>query len=241
MKINKIALVAAMPQEARALFPSADSDSSGVYERLSGTLADGVYFNCLISGPGTDRAGEAARILCKEGPDLLISIGVSGGLAPGLAAGTLVAGTTIMPVNKIGEIWREHEKDVAARTAVFPEFAEIQCGRLLTSPTPVLTTEDKQQLYDRTGALAVDMESWAVARSAARARIPFVCIRAISDDSERGIPVEAMAGISENGKTRTGPVVKAVLKRPGLVLQLIPLALDYNKALKSLRKIFGSQ
>lgn len=238
MNIQKIAVVAAMEQEAKALFPTATKDRSGRFTALSGKLGNNINFKCLICGVGYERAGEAARLLCEEQPDLLLSIGVSGGIAPGLPAGTLVAATTIHSEIKEINSWHETERDAAARSDLFPHCGKMQCGPIVTSPEPVLTPKHKQLLHDRTGAIAVDMESIAVAQAAATGGIPFACIRAVSDDSDRTIPAEAIKGVDETGKSQLGPIMKAILKRPALILELIPMGMDYSKALKALAKTF---
>ncbi len=239
MTIHKLAIVTAMKQEAEALVPSPEKVSyNGKFTILTGKFENNIEFKCIISGLGVDRAAEAAAILCKDSPDLLLSIGVSGGIAPDLSAGTLVAATTIH--SDIAEIkhWHESDNDTTARNALSLNCGQIQCGPLVTVKEAVLTPKEKQLLHDRTGALAVDMESIAVAQTAITENIPFTCIRAISDDSKRAIPIEAMKGVDENGKSQLKPILKAILKRPALIFELIPMGMDYSKALKSLGNIF---
>ncbi|WP_320170607.1 phosphorylase [Maridesulfovibrio sp.] len=238
MEVKNLVVIAAMEQEALAVFPGAQKKSFGRFDMMAGTLANGVSFRCIVSGIGIKRAAEAAAAVCAEKPDLLLSIGVSGGLVPGLCAGTTVTATSI--VSDISDIpsWRENAADEAAREALLPACGEFACGPLVTVQSPVLTPDEKQTLYERTGALAADMESVVVANTAVAAGIPFACIRAISDDWSRAVPSEAMEGVDEEGRTRIRPILKALLKRPGLVFELIPMGRDYSKALKALGSIF---
>ncbi|CCO22186.1 purine or other phosphorylase family 1 [Maridesulfovibrio hydrothermalis] len=238
MTIKTIGIVAAMEQEAQAACPSGERGTLGEFESLSGTLESGIKFTCIISGIGIERAGRAAKILCAEKPDLLMSIGVSGGLAPGLSAGNLVAATTIHSDISDFKPWHENDEDALMRSEIIPLCGkDIQCGRLITTEKPVLTPQDKVLMHDRTGAIAVDMESIAVAQTAATEKIPFACVRAVSDGPEKSIPAESLAGIDKNGKTHLKPVLQAILKRPSLILELIPMGMDYSKALKGLKKI----
>ncbi len=237
MTTKTIAIVAAMEQEARAICPAAQKGRLDEFETLSGTLKSGLKYKCIISGIGIKRAAKAARLLCEEKPDLMLSIGVSGGLAPGLSAGTLVAATTIHSDLAEYNPWHESDQDTKIRSELFPTCGDMQCGRLITTGQPILTPQEKVFMHDRTGALAVDMESIAVAQTAQKSGIPFSCIRAISDDSNRKIPAESMAGVDETGKTKLEPILKAILKRPPLILELIPMGMDYSKALKALGSI----
>ena len=238
MSTKTIAIVAAMEQEAQAICPAPKNEAGGKFPALSGKFANGASYRCIISGIGIARAAEAAALLCAENPDLILSIGVSGGLAPGIDAGSLVAATAIHSDITDLDSWHEAENDAKLRSELIPVCGKIQCGKLITAPEPVLTPQDKIFMFERTGALAVDMESIAVAQTAKQAGIPFGCIRAISDDSKRGIPEESLAGVDENGKTQLSPILKAIVKKPGLIFELIPMGRDYSKALKALGRIF---
>lgn len=237
MKLKKIAIVAAMEQEAQAICPAPQRESGKKFQILSGSLKNNS-FKCIISGIGVERATEAAERLCAEKPDLILSIGVSGGLSVGLEAGNLVAATSIHSDIADLDSWFENDDDAKMRSELIPSCGDIQCGKLITAAGPVLTPEDKLFMHERTGALAVDMESIAVAQAAKKAGIPFGCIRAVSDDSKRGIPLESLAGVDKSGKTQLGPILKAIMKRPSLIFELIPMGRDYSKALKALAMIF---
>ncbi|MFW5499435.1 MULTISPECIES: phosphorylase [unclassified Maridesulfovibrio] len=237
MKSIKIAIVAAMEQEAQAVCPAPQHENTGKFPILFGTNKDNASYRCIVSGIGIARAAEAAKLLCAEKPDLILSIGVSGGLAAGLEAGTLVTATSIHSDIAEFDSWFEGNDDARLRSEFIPSCGEIQCGKLITAKEAVLTPQDKLFMHERTGALAVDMESIAVAQTAKKAGIPFSCIRAISDDSKRGIPQESLTGVDESGKTQLGPILKAIMKRPNLIFELIPMGRDYSKALKALEKI----
>ncbi|WP_415716413.1 phosphorylase [Maridesulfovibrio sp.] len=238
MSINTIAIVTAMMQEAQAICPAPKSEAIGRFSTLSGKFTKETNYRCIVSGIGIARAAEAAAMLCAEKPDLLLSIGVSGGLAPGIDAGSIIAATTIHSDIAEFNSWHETENDLKLRNELISACGKIQCGKLITAAKPVLTPQEKLFMFERTGAMAVDMESIAVAQAAKQAGIPFGCIRAISDDFKRGIPEESLAGVNENGQTQLSPILKAIIKRPGLILELIPMGRDYSKALKALGEIF---
>ncbi|SMF41497.1 phosphorylase [Desulfovibrio gilichinskyi] len=233
-----IGIVAAMEQEAQAICPVSEKSMLGKFELLSGILPDGNKFLCIISGIGTERAKQAATLLADKKPSLILSAGVSGGLARGTAAGDLLAASTIHSELTDFEPWHESDQDEELRNKLLPAYGRIPSGPMITVSAPVLTTKDKNALHDTTGALAADMESIAVATAAATAGIPFACIRAISDGADRAIPAESLNGVTPDGKTQLMPILKAIFTHPTLIFELIPMGMDYSKALKSLGKIF---
>ncbi|WP_291328977.1 phosphorylase [Desulfovibrio sp. UCD-KL4C] len=238
MPHKTIGIVAAMKQEAQAICPDSEKSMLDKFELLSGNLPDGNNFLCIISGIGTERAKQAATLLANKKPNLILSVGVSGGLARGTSAGDLLAASTIHSELPNFEPWHKSEQDEELRKELLTAYERIPSGPMVTVPVPVLTPKDKNLLHDKTGALAADMESIAVAKVADAKGIPFACIRAISDGADKAIPEESLSGVTAEGKTRLMPILKAIASRPTLIFELIPMGMDYSKALKSLGKIF---
>ncbi|SDL40300.1 Phosphorylase superfamily protein [Maridesulfovibrio ferrireducens] len=238
MPDKTVGIVAAMEQEAKAICPVSEKSMLGRFELLSGILPGGNHFMCIVSGIGTERAAEAATLLAQKKPSLILSAGVSGGLARGTSAGDLLAASTIHSEIPDFAPWHEPEQDADIRKELLPAYRRIPSGPMVTAAAPVMTQQEKTSLHDKTGALAADMESIAVAQVAAKEGIPFACIRAVSDASTRAIPAESLNGVTASGKTQLTPILKAIANRPSLILELIPMGMDYSKALKSLGKIF---
>ena len=197
-----------------------------------------INFCALFLALVLNGAKQAATLLAAKKPSLILSAGVSGGLARGTAAGDLLAASTIHSELPDLEPWYKSEQDEKLRNELLPAYGRIPSGPMVTVSVPVLTPKDKNSLHDKTGALAADMESIAVAKVAATEGIPFACIRAISDGADRAIPAESLNGVTADGKTRLMPILKAIASRPTLIFELIPMGMDYSKALKSLGKIF---
>jgi adenosylhomocysteine nucleosidase len=81
-------------------------------------------------------------------------------------------------------------------------------------------------LSARTGASAVDLESGAVARVAARHRLPFAVLRAVCDPAQRSLPPAALAALNSEGAIRTLSVLGSIVARPWQIPALLRLALD---------------
>ena len=170
-------------------------------------------------GPGPAAAGRAAAALIAAGADTLMSFGVAGALDPRLVPGDLVVATEVITPDG------RH----------YPAEAQISGirGAILTRDTPVADVEQKCRLFEQTGAIAVDMESAAVAACALAAGIPFMAVRAIADSARRTIPRAAIDALRPDGTTD----YRALLARPGDWWGLLALGRDWRRAQRTLRDV----
>jgi adenosylhomocysteine nucleosidase len=167
----------------------------------------------------------------------LMVFGTAGGLDPGLGAGSLVLPTDIIVPEgprwtriATASAWRER---LSARWRAERPVAE---GCVLTSGHPVATIADKAALFRDTGAVAVDMESAAVARVAAEHRMPFVCVRVVVDTAVDVLP-RAVAAASRAGRVRLGRLLLGMAVAPADIAGVIRLAGRYRLALRVLRAV----
>ena len=112
-------------------------------------------------------------------------------------------------------------------------------GGLLDSARVVASISEKRNLYEASGAVAVDMESYAVAGVAAEAGVPFVAVRAIADPAGRPLPRSVIGSIGPDGRPRVGRVMLHVCVRPWEAPALLQLRRDTDAALASLRRLIG--
>jgi adenosylhomocysteine nucleosidase len=90
----------------------------------------------------------------------------------------------------------------------------LYVGRILTADEMVRTAQRKQQLADQHQAIAVDMESLAVAQIARDRQKNFMAIRAISDDMSADLPPEVLSVVGNTGAIRFGAALGSLIKRP---------------------------
>ena len=109
-------------------------------------------------------------------------------------------------------------------------------GMVLCVDEPLLTPADKARAHGRTGALAVDMESAAVAEVALQKGTPFFCLRVICDPAERGVERELLQGVDYRGNSRPFHLMAAVCRRPRLVGGLLRMAGDFSQAAAGMRR-----
>jgi hopanoid-associated phosphorylase len=177
----------------------------------------GVRFEARIA------AGPDVTVLCGSDPLYLraslkaalqrgasgvISFGTAGGLAPDLATGDVVVASAIVKDQArlfTDPVWSETLlRKVRARHA---EIASVE--------DPVAHAADKRTLRGRTGASAVDMESFIAASVALEQAVPFAACRVIIDAADRTLPASALAGFRRDGTYDLAAVLIALLRRPG--------------------------
>lgn len=166
-------------------------------------------------GARAARVGLGASLPLPDGR--LVGFGLAGALVPGLEPGALITAERI--VDEWGRVlWEGDPIQVGdARPGVICAAAEV-----------VDEPESRRALAERTGAVAVDLESGTLARSGRLAGV----VRAISDTPATPVGCLACAATAD-GRTDWGVVAKSVLKEP---VKTVRAALGARKALASLER-----
>jgi adenosylhomocysteine nucleosidase len=224
--LNGAGVVAALDREARVLGPALES------RRGCDVLADGTLR--AVSGMGCAAAGMAARRLVEAGATALVSWGMAGGLDPDLEAGAICLPREVVAPDGMRfattASWRE---TLAASIACYRPVAS---GALVTSIHPVAGVAAKAAVRHGTGAVAVDMESSAVAEVAAASHMPFMAVRVIVDTALDRIPSSVTAA-GESGQVRISRLLVGLARSPGEIASLLRLARRYRAAMRSLRTV----
>ena len=179
------------------------------------------------------RAKQAAERAAAVGGRARVSFGICGGLAPGLATGTLLLPRAVRSAS--GDVF---PADDVLRAALAEALRQADLyfieDELLGLDRIAMTRADKAALFAQSGAAAVDTESLFVAHAAHRARVPFLVLRAISDPAEISLPPAATVGLDEDGNPAIFPVLLSLLKNPLQLPGLIRAARDADRALDAL-------
>lgn len=222
-------VVAALDIEARTLAPGRPR-TAALRELGGGALL-------AVSGMGQAAASTAAQALLDAGATALVSWGVAGGLDPELEAGMIC-----LPRAVISREGARFGTDLQWRellTAALPAPRRVVDGTLLTVGRALDTAADKAAAFAETGAVAVDMESLAVARLAAERAVPFLAVRVIVDTAVDLLPAAVMVA-GDAGRIHLGRLLRELLRAPGQLGSLLRLARRYRAAQRSLAAVARS-
>lgn len=205
-----IGLVCALPLELSEFLGRCSKVKT--YTGGSFTFRGGFYEKIRIaiveSGPGPARARRATMaLLDAHSPRWLISTGFCGALIKGMKVGQIVVS------NKISATDLE---ELTVDIGMSSDAARgLHVGRTLTVDHIVREVAEKQALAERTNAIAVDMETHAVALVCRERKTRFVAVRAVSDDLSEDLPAEILSVLGDTGAVRFGAVIGALWNRPG--------------------------
>jgi adenosylhomocysteine nucleosidase len=188
---------------------------------------DNIRIAVVESGLGYARARKATTALIDaHSPRWILSCGFSGALRPEMKIGHIAVADAIVD---------EHGQEQTL-TGMFPPDPErgLFVGRLLTSDEMVRTVAEKESLAQKHEAIAVDMESLAVAQVATEKNIRFMAVRVISDDMSADLPSEILSIIGSSGAVRVGAALGSLMKRPGSFKDMMHLRENAHNAAKSL-------
>lgn len=173
-----VGLIIALPAEARSI---------GLHALRVGTCMRWEHGWATVSGIGPHNAMRAAERLLSCGVTRLANWGVAGALDPALAPGDLLIPDRVLYAD--GDPGFDIDPATGTRLATtFTTSLRVHRGALWSAQQPLATSAAKQALATRSGARAVDMEAAPIAAVAARARLPFVVVKAICDPLTREVP-----------------------------------------------------
>lgn len=190
------------------------------------------------AGASAGRAADAARLLVQDGCAGLVSFGICGGLSPDAPPGTVLLPDVILAPT--GHGIREMATDSAWRervAAVLERSPKPLIGTLIGSTTPAATPRDKRRLWQASRACAVDMESFAVGRVAGEAGVPCLVVRVVADPWDRPIPPWLITTVDREGGRDAVRLALGLLKRPWDVPAMVAVGVDYQRALRILRRV----
>lgn len=197
-----------------------------------------------VGGGQAAGAEAAARAMLAQGATGLVSLGLAGGLAPGLPAGTVIVpvairdGDRVFPTDptlsaRLGGLATDGPAPRGPATDGREAGGPAGCI-ILGVAHPVATVSARARLWRDTGAVAADMESGAVARVAAAAGVPCAALRVICDPAERDLPPAALLALSAEGRISLARVIASVLRHPGQLPALLRLSADASRARRAL-------
>jgi adenosylhomocysteine nucleosidase len=189
----------------------------------------GMAFEARIAaGPGVlvvcrnarRELAAAAASAARHGYRGIISFGVAGGLASELRTGDWVVASSVLDADS------ESETDTAWSNRLLDVIDGASYAPILGVDKPVAEPSRKRELYETTGASAVDMESHVVARIAAAHGLAFAAVRVVVDPADRALPSAALRGMGSDGRADVRAVVRDLVARPSQISPLARIAVD---------------
>ena len=219
--MKKIGIIFAMNKELE-LFAYAVSDFTKEKGK-SHTFYHGILENCelfaAVSGIGKVNAALCADLIETFAPDFILNIGISGGLSDKLHIGGYIIGSDIV----YHDVWCG-EPNAYGQIQEFPALyhsAPELCEKLSGYPQGLICCGDK--FITQTGelaaisrhfpeALAVDMESAAIAQTCYIYSKPLLCLRQISDIPGHPFSEQQYADFWKNAAQQTVNLLPNLIK-----------------------------
>lgn len=192
-------------------------------------IARRAGLQAVVAGGSPERRMAIVERATRDGATGLISFGIAGGLDPKLSSGAV-----ILPEKVHAGMDQEYVVDAAWRHRLLAHIPHAVSGTIFGAAVAVARVIEKKSLFDRTGAVAVDLESAIVAQVAERAAIPFVVLRTIADSAHRELPHAALIALNGDGKVAFGAVLGFIARKPGQVPALMRLAIETRRALNAM-------
>jgi adenosylhomocysteine nucleosidase len=190
------------------------------------------------SGTGSENAALAAELLVSKGASRLISWGCAAALSDFLKPGDLALADLLVDASgtKSAEFcvstdWHRHSK------LHLSDFVIVHTGCLAESKFIVSLSEDKKKLNSKNDAIALDMESIAIAKVAARNKLSFLVIRAIADPVTMDLPKSINYALNTQGDIVLSKLLFHLACHPAELPGLIRLGLYFNAAKKTLKLV----
>lgn len=165
----------------------------------------------VLAGPGRQNAMRATEALIDgHRPATVFSAGFAGALCSKMKRNDILLADRVL-----GPDGCETPINLPAGLAAALQRPGVHGGLLLTADRVVRLPADRQSLFERHGAVAVDMETAAVAETCARRGVPFSSIRVINDTADETLPRDIEYLLSQkSGAAQWGAALGAIMQRP---------------------------
>jgi adenosylhomocysteine nucleosidase len=168
-------------------------------------------------GVGRENAAAAAEaLILGHKPRWVVSAGLAGGLHTDLRLNDIV-----MPDCILGENGQRLAIDFQISSQQRAAATGLHVGPLVTIDRVAFRTEQKRQLAQQHGAIAIDMETLAVAEVCHREKQRFLAVRVISDTVDDELPADVERLVrKKTWVRRIGAAAGTIVRRPSTIKDL---------------------
>ena len=239
-----IVLLAALEEEASGLrrrMALAPEAVAGLRDPAYTGQYRGKPVVLVVTGMGRQRAEESIDAVLAHLPaTTVISIGFSGALGRQLQIADLVLASELRGLTGPGGdeiepiIYQADQKLLrAAEEALQTTSLRAVSGPTVTAPSIIATPAGKQGMGWQTGAVAVDMESYWIAKATSDRGLPFLAMRAISDTQGESLPPFHQI-LDEEGNPKARRLAAHLIREPGSLVAFAGLARNAHQARRAL-------
>ena len=224
VRLSRVGVIAALPAEAACL------TGCNIPPEQPYFISDNLLV--LVTGTGADRARNGAIKLLEYKVRSLVSCGVAGALDISLQPGDLIVPEMVIHSTQTfltNPEWRQRLHDYMQKSNF-----RVSAGTLAEADEIPDSATAKAHLRSMTGAVAVDMESAAIAAVAGYSHIDYMAIRAISDDAITSVPEVVLKHTDCYGQPVLPDFIFGLLRQPGQIKLLIRLAQGFRAARQAL-------
>ena len=219
-------IIVALPNEISSLTDKKINKGDCVF------INDNTLDAC--SGAGPENATNASKLLINKGAKRLISWGCATALKTNLHPGDLILPDTLQTERQedltIASQWLN---DVLDHLSPLNPFT----GSLAESSLIVAESSAKKAIHKQTRAIALDMESVAVAKIAIQNKLPVLVIRCIADPVSMSLPKAVSYALNNKGDVLLPRLLWFLLTHPSELPGLIKLGLHFNAAKNKLKLV----
>ena len=219
-------IIIALPDEVSSLTDKKIHKGDCVF------INDNILVTC--SGAGPENAKKASKLLINKGAKKLISWGCAAALKKNLHAGDLILPETLQT---------ERQEDLTISSGwlndVINHLSALNphTGSLAESSSIVAESSAKKAIHKQTRAIALDMESIAIAKIAIQNNLPFLVIRCIADPVSMSLPKAVSYALNNEGDIVLPKLLWFLLTHPSELPSLIKLGLHFNAAKNKLKLV----
>lgn len=229
--MNCIGIISALSSEAYCL--------AGHTIPVNEPVQINAHAIAIVCGMGEVNARIGAQTLLEKQASALVSWGTAGALTEALQPGDLLLADAI--VSDKNKYSLDTEWNQRITKGLNNNALKIHSGMIAHAEQVLTIAKDKETLQHKTDALAVDMESLAIAQIANEFSLPCISVRAIVDRSTQCIPRAIMENTNAFGRPDLFPLFFNLIRQPSLIIDLIKLGLAMKVAIQSLQTVAKSQ
>jgi adenosylhomocysteine nucleosidase len=159
----------------------------------------GADMIAIANGAGPERA--RAAVQASPSPAAICNIGFCGALDPSLSPGEIFVATEV----------RNGKRRYAA--ALPPNAPDAKSGVLASQRRIACTAAEKHNLF-ASGAFAIEMEAAGAASASEELKVPFYCVRAVSDLANEDFANDFNVCLMPDGRINVARLLFNALKSP---------------------------